>query len=56
MYVPSSVPENQEETETPLKKILLWNGASSWGGKDKKLQDCTMKGCKERLYLYRNGK
>ncbi|XP_023336037.1 glycoprotein 3-alpha-L-fucosyltransferase A [Eurytemora carolleeae] len=32
MYVPSSVPENQEETETPLKKILLWNGASSWGG------------------------
>lgn len=32
MFYPESVPENSENSETPLKKILLWNGASSWGG------------------------
>lgn len=32
MFYPESVPENSEDSETPLKKILLWNGASSWGG------------------------
>lgn len=26
------IPENLEDTSTPLKKILLWNGISSWGG------------------------
>ena len=33
MFVPDSVPNNQDDSEAPLKKILLWNGASSWGGK-----------------------
>jgi len=32
MFVPDSVPNNQDDSEAPLKKILLWNGASSWGG------------------------
>jgi hypothetical protein len=34
MYLPSmgTLPENQEDPDVPLKKILLWNGASSWGG------------------------
>ena len=34
MYVPPKgfVPENMEDSEAPLKKILLWNGLSSWGG------------------------
>jgi len=34
MYLPpaGTLPENQEEPSAPLKKILLWNGASSWGG------------------------
>jgi len=33
MYLPPKgyVPENIQESEVPLKKILLWNGASSWG-------------------------
>jgi len=33
MYLPPEgvVPENTQESEVPLKKILLWNGASSWG-------------------------
>ena len=34
MYLPpmGTLPENQEDPNVPLKKILLWNGASSWGG------------------------
>ena len=34
MYLPpaGTIPENQEDPDVPLKKILLWNGASSWGG------------------------
>jgi hypothetical protein len=32
MFIPPGVPENQEDPATPLKKILLYNGASSWGG------------------------
>ncbi len=34
MYVPPKgfVPDNPEDPSTPLKKILLWNGISSWGG------------------------
>lgn len=33
MYLPpkGSIPENIEESNVPLKKILLWNGAASWG-------------------------
>ena len=27
-----TLPENQEDPNVPLKKILLWNAASSWGG------------------------
>ena len=33
MFMPPGVPDNQEDPATPLKKILLFNGASSWGGK-----------------------
>ena len=34
MYLPptGTIPDNQEDPDVPLKKILLWNGASSWGG------------------------
>eukprot|EP00095_Tigriopus_kingsejongensis_P005108 maker-scaffold161_size295871-snap-gene-1.38 protein:Tk05108 transcript:maker-scaffold161_size295871-snap-gene-1.38-mRNA-1 annotation:"glycoprotein 3-alpha-l-fucosyltransferase a" len=34
MFYPpkGSIPENIEDSSTPLKKILLWNGISSWGG------------------------
>ena len=34
MYLPptGTIPVNQEDPDVPLKKILLWNGASSWGG------------------------
>ena len=34
MLVPlkSSTDANIDASEIPLKKILLWNGASSWGG------------------------
>jgi len=33
MYIPETSPEEENEpSQTPLKKILLWNGASSWGG------------------------
>jgi len=34
MYLPpaGTLPDNQEDPNVPLKKILLWNGASSWGG------------------------
>jgi hypothetical protein len=32
MFIPPGVPENQEDPATPLKKIVLYNGASSWGG------------------------
>ena len=33
MFFPpkDSIAEHQEDVETPLKKILFWNGASSWG-------------------------
>lgn len=33
MYLPPSgvLPEDLSDPATPLKKILLWNGASSWG-------------------------
>ena len=33
MFFPpkNSIAENQEDADTPLKKILFWNGASSWG-------------------------
>jgi hypothetical protein len=33
MFVPPGVAQDQEDSATPLKKILLYNGASSWGGK-----------------------
>ena len=34
MYIPPEgfVPENMEDADAPLKKILLWNGLGSWGG------------------------
>jgi hypothetical protein len=34
MYVPpnGSVPANQDTSDAPLKKILLWNGAAAWSG------------------------
>ena len=34
MYLPpaGTIPDNQDDPSVPLKKILLWNGASSWGG------------------------
>ena len=34
MFLPPRkyVPENQEDSNAPLKKILLWNGIQSWGG------------------------
>ncbi len=34
MYVPPEgfVPENQEDADVKLKKIVLWNGVGSWGG------------------------
>ena len=34
MYLPptGTLSINQEDPNVPLKKILLWNGASSWGG------------------------
>ena len=31
MLFPASVPLDLTDTSIPLKKILLWNGASSWG-------------------------
>ena len=31
MFLPPTLPDNQEEADTPLKKILFWNGAASWG-------------------------
>ena len=33
MFYPpkDSIAEHQEDADTPLKKILFWNGASSWG-------------------------
>ena len=33
MYLPPKgfLAENQEDADTPLKKILFWNGAASWG-------------------------
>jgi len=33
MYVPPEgfIAENQDDPDIPLKKILFWNGASSWG-------------------------
>ena len=33
MYVPPAdeLPD-QEDADAPLKKILLWNGGSAWGG------------------------
>jgi glycoprotein 3-alpha-L-fucosyltransferase len=32
MYLPANVnPEDQQSADTPLKKILFWNGASGWG-------------------------
>jgi len=33
MYYPpvGAIPEDLADPDTPLKKILLWNGASSWG-------------------------
>ena len=34
MYVPPEgfVPENMEDSDVPLKTILMWNGLGSWGG------------------------
>jgi glycoprotein 3-alpha-L-fucosyltransferase len=34
MFLPPAVdiPDNQEDASLPLKKILMWNGVSSWGG------------------------
>jgi len=34
MYLPpeGTIPKNQDDSSVPLKKILLWNGASAWGG------------------------
>jgi len=34
MYVPPEgfIPENMEDSEAPLKTILMWNGLGSWGG------------------------
>ena len=34
MHLPPKeyIPENQENADVPLKKILLWNGIQSWGG------------------------
>jgi glycoprotein 3-alpha-L-fucosyltransferase len=34
MYLPpmGSLPENPVDPDISLKKILLWNGASFWGG------------------------
>ena len=32
MFVPPGLPDNQDDPTVPLKKILLWNGISSWGG------------------------
>jgi glycoprotein 3-alpha-L-fucosyltransferase len=31
MYLPKTVPKNQQDSTVPLKKILLWNGINSWG-------------------------
>ena len=34
MFLPPAgdIPDNQEDVSLPLKKILMWNGVSSWGG------------------------
>ena len=34
MYVPPEgfIPENMEDSDAPLKTILMWNGLGSWGG------------------------
>ena len=34
MFLPPAgeMPSNQEDASLPLKKILMWNGVSSWGG------------------------
>ena len=34
MFLPpaTEIPSNQEDASLPLKKILMWNGVSSWGG------------------------
>ena len=34
MFLPPAgdIPHNQEDASLPLKKILMWNGVSSWGG------------------------
>ena len=34
MFLPPkhAIPENMEDSNAPLKKILLWNGIQSWGG------------------------
>ena len=32
MYLPDSVPNFEDESEEPLKKILMWNGLHNWGG------------------------
>ena len=34
MFIPPAgdIPDNQEDASLPLKKILMWNGVSSWGG------------------------
>ena len=34
MFLPPAVdiPDTQEDASLPLKKILMWNGVSSWGG------------------------
>jgi hypothetical protein len=34
MFLPPAgdIPDNQEDASLPLKKILMWNGVSSWGG------------------------
>ena len=51
MYLPDSVPDNMEEAEAPLKKILLWNGVHSWGGNVKPgrgtflKQNCPVSSC-----------
>lgn len=32
MFLPDTVPKDLDRSDIPLKKILLWNGISSWGG------------------------
>jgi hypothetical protein len=32
MYIPNGLPDKLDDPAVPLKKILLWNGISSWGG------------------------